>query len=500
MVLGRDQLLAYRKERRDEAATKAGLHDGDCFHDGENVLKVVKQKHDSLTGKFRENDKITREVLVLIKYMLMPAESRSDSQQTCARFHIIYNDAIADLQEFIQLQSRSQTNQQAGKGRRNTNPPSQLPPDVDRYAPDRLRSATTPHPMFDSNGPQQRETVDRRTLSYKHQRDSSPKIFESPIDGSFGTFHSNTLQQSPFASMSSFNSHQNQFDSPLATYPKGDNAHLYHSTLPTRPQLRSSHKSIKSSPELEGQRDHEFANAQVSARLHNSQPPPPTRRIMSDNDSQFRHASLRGLEDALWQPTQPPLNMISDQIPQRNTITLQQLEGEIASSRGLGLETSAPLNRISDDPFVAEPVSISSPPVSTSQVSSRPAQPPSPSAQIPPLQQNLGASQVAKPFKRPSTALPFELPSPSNDDNQPARRTISPDIPPLTIVQAQEWRREKKKYELRHPFTPKGSGAPQLPNSWGLDNLAGRDHVSTFRFVDPSLIWAYCLYAIGVCG
>lgn len=89
MVLGRDPLFSYHKERREEGAKRAGLQDGDCFHDGDNVPKVVKEKNDSLIGKFRENDMISSEVLGLIIFMLMSVESRLDSQHTCARFKFI---------------------------------------------------------------------------------------------------------------------------------------------------------------------------------------------------------------------------------------------------------------------------------------------------------------------------------------------------------------------------------------------------------------------------
>ncbi|KAH8590626.1 hypothetical protein B0O99DRAFT_675870 [Bisporella sp. PMI_857] len=98
VVGSHEEVERYRRKRR--AATKniPGLQDTDCFHDGENVLPMVLDYHESLAKRFSPHDCITKQVLHMIENsMLLHETSRSKSIDIWKMSQRILNGADVEL-------------------------------------------------------------------------------------------------------------------------------------------------------------------------------------------------------------------------------------------------------------------------------------------------------------------------------------------------------------------------------------------------------------------
>src|SRR6266487_1311765 len=82
VVGGPAYLQSYRQERKQETDKIPGFRDGDCFHNGEEVLSSVTAKHCKLPGSIRRGDYITEPILQhLDRSVLIGGEGRLDARQ-----------------------------------------------------------------------------------------------------------------------------------------------------------------------------------------------------------------------------------------------------------------------------------------------------------------------------------------------------------------------------------------------------------------------------------
>jgi hypothetical protein len=68
----------YRAARREATRSTIAEEDGDCFHDGNTVLPLIREVHQELKSKIRACDYVTANVLEMIQDMLMDATVRPD--------------------------------------------------------------------------------------------------------------------------------------------------------------------------------------------------------------------------------------------------------------------------------------------------------------------------------------------------------------------------------------------------------------------------------------
>ncbi|KAM3071948.1 hypothetical protein ACMFMG_008416 [Clarireedia jacksonii] len=83
----------YRLARRVATQGTAAAEDGDCFHDGNIVLPLIRETHDDLKSKIRGCDFITAKVLDMVQDMLMSATARPDVKYFWERSQRIIEDA-----------------------------------------------------------------------------------------------------------------------------------------------------------------------------------------------------------------------------------------------------------------------------------------------------------------------------------------------------------------------------------------------------------------------
>lgn len=109
-------LQEYRRQRKARTDEIPDFEDGDCFHDGEALLKFVEQKHASLLDSMRRNDPITEKVLeIMVSEMLGPFDVRGDTKQLLRRSQAIVKQAEERLGIPTQEHHPSRTTQD-GKG------------------------------------------------------------------------------------------------------------------------------------------------------------------------------------------------------------------------------------------------------------------------------------------------------------------------------------------------------------------------------------------------
>ena len=91
VVRGWEGLLEYRRRRRLATERIPNFKNGGCFHDGAEVLEVVKDMHDNLAEDIRPSDHVTTPTLTrLVKDMLTePQIRRSASSLYCISGRII---------------------------------------------------------------------------------------------------------------------------------------------------------------------------------------------------------------------------------------------------------------------------------------------------------------------------------------------------------------------------------------------------------------------------
>ena len=92
LVYGKAQLAEYRRRRGEETREIYRFRDGNCFHDGQQVLTTVTKIHKTLIADIRGSDHVTRPILDLVTdWMLiepsyrLPAHSLSYRTQTMLR-------------------------------------------------------------------------------------------------------------------------------------------------------------------------------------------------------------------------------------------------------------------------------------------------------------------------------------------------------------------------------------------------------------------------------
>jgi hypothetical protein len=74
------KLCSYRRDREVACNTFPDVRGTDCFHDGQKMLDVVRQRHKILNESLRTYDFITGKVLDMIESMLHDEGSRAKSR------------------------------------------------------------------------------------------------------------------------------------------------------------------------------------------------------------------------------------------------------------------------------------------------------------------------------------------------------------------------------------------------------------------------------------
>ena len=126
----KDGLSEYRRRRELETARIPGFRDGDCFHDGQEVLATMANIHKTLIDDIRPHDHVTGAILeVVAKEMLIDADIRTPAKLLSYRTKGILQDAETKLR-------RSASNAGTGRVSRTTQSPPPTPPEP---PPDRFR-------------------------------------------------------------------------------------------------------------------------------------------------------------------------------------------------------------------------------------------------------------------------------------------------------------------------------------------------------------------------
>ncbi|KFY93298.1 hypothetical protein V500_03785 [Pseudogymnoascus sp. VKM F-4518 (FW-2643)] len=105
---GHRGIMVYRQERERETSKIPGFRDGDCFHNGEDILNCVRQCHKNSVQNLRPEDVITRPVVGgLIETMLTKAGARSNAYALYQRSIDLVKRARDDLETDILEPKRS---------------------------------------------------------------------------------------------------------------------------------------------------------------------------------------------------------------------------------------------------------------------------------------------------------------------------------------------------------------------------------------------------------
>lgn len=106
VVLGRAQLNQYRHQRKQEICERGTTQDGSCFHDGEVVLRTVKDMHQRLLtmGEIRPGDHVTGPILGhMVEYMLDDdVETRDDALRLWKKSKKILEEAETKVKRLTQ--------------------------------------------------------------------------------------------------------------------------------------------------------------------------------------------------------------------------------------------------------------------------------------------------------------------------------------------------------------------------------------------------------------
>ncbi|KAH6672041.1 hypothetical protein B0J14DRAFT_85731 [Halenospora varia] len=95
---GYEYLMQYRQARRKAIDQIPDFHDGDCFHNGINMLPIVGEWHKEVQSRFNFSDDTFTPILIpLIEEMLLDAQHRGDAKTLCTKTHTIYTEALQDL-------------------------------------------------------------------------------------------------------------------------------------------------------------------------------------------------------------------------------------------------------------------------------------------------------------------------------------------------------------------------------------------------------------------
>jgi len=177
-------IIEYRRSRKDETDRIQGFRDGDCFHDGEKVLRAVLKWHKDILPILRNSDKITASVLNMVEVdMLVLSDARSQALQLWHKCQGILEKARRE----VDLQSSPTRNEIASK-EPPPRPPPQMPPSP--HPPPRPIDSYSTR----SKHSQRQVSWDQSPESYGGRRDHSPDretMFDG--EGSARSDGSNTL-------------------------------------------------------------------------------------------------------------------------------------------------------------------------------------------------------------------------------------------------------------------------------------------------------------------
>ena len=94
LVYGKGQLLEYRRQRGIETDQLNGFRDGNCFHDGRQVLTIVTNIHKTLSADARRSDHVTRRIVSMVTdEMLIDSIYRTPARALYHRTRKILSDA-----------------------------------------------------------------------------------------------------------------------------------------------------------------------------------------------------------------------------------------------------------------------------------------------------------------------------------------------------------------------------------------------------------------------
>ncbi|KAH0539072.1 hypothetical protein FGG08_004370 [Glutinoglossum americanum] len=127
VLRGHDGIIKFRQLRMEETAKIDGFRDHDCFHNGEEVLKVVDEWHEKISIDIRWGDRITAGVLELIKEMFWDSNSRPDAVQLWKKSQEIIKKAEGPAKSFP---SQSQNEMFLDRSESPPHTPPMLPPDT----------------------------------------------------------------------------------------------------------------------------------------------------------------------------------------------------------------------------------------------------------------------------------------------------------------------------------------------------------------------------------
>lgn len=188
---GHRGITEYRQERERETTKIPGFRDGDCFHNGEDVLNCVRQCQRICLQNLRPEDVITTPVVGgLIETMLTEAGARSNAFELYQRSLGLVKHARIDLETEVLEPKRSSlySPSRRPKNRRFTvpgqSPPLQDPPNpppgvsIDTFLHDTPSSSYSPLSILGSSC----RTSKPETAENLRHSSASPAKPHSPIE------------------------------------------------------------------------------------------------------------------------------------------------------------------------------------------------------------------------------------------------------------------------------------------------------------------------------
>jgi hypothetical protein len=95
---GYEYLMQYRQARRKAIDQIPDFHDGDCFHNGINMLPIVGEWHRKVQSRLNvSDDTFTPTLIPLIEEMLLDTQHRGDAGTLSTKAHTIYAEALQDF-------------------------------------------------------------------------------------------------------------------------------------------------------------------------------------------------------------------------------------------------------------------------------------------------------------------------------------------------------------------------------------------------------------------
>lgn len=147
VVRGKDTLSEYGRQREIETAQIHDFRDGDCFHDGWQVLGTVKDIHRDLTDDIRPRDHVTGAMAELVtKEMLIESEFRTPAKTLNYRIKGILDDAETKLRRSPSYAGTGSASGTVAQSPPRT--PPEPPPGHSQPRSSNLNSHRVPSPVF----------------------------------------------------------------------------------------------------------------------------------------------------------------------------------------------------------------------------------------------------------------------------------------------------------------------------------------------------------------